>query len=195
MANATASAAILFGGVTPVLRVSDVVASRDYYVRALGFKVNFETEDFVSVSRGRCGLFLCQGDQGHAGSWVWVDGKDVDALMRNTRHRAQRSAILPRTIPGHWRCRSKTPTATSCDSGRTPVPANPMVNGSICTVADGKAGTRSNRAFHKYPGTVTESGIECINERMFFAYGLPGFALPCKLKRAATEELCAAEIY
>jgi hypothetical protein len=28
----------------------------------------------------RCGLFLCQGDQGHAGAWVWIDGTDVDAL-------------------------------------------------------------------------------------------------------------------
>jgi catechol 2,3-dioxygenase-like lactoylglutathione lyase family enzyme len=69
-----------FGGVTPVLRVRDAAASRDYYVRVLGFKVNFEAEDFVSVSRGRCGLFLCQGDQGNPGAWVWIDGQDVDTV-------------------------------------------------------------------------------------------------------------------
>ena len=80
MPNATKPTPLPFGGVTPVLRVSDVVASRDYYVQALGFKVNFETEDFISVSRGLCCLFLCQGDQGHAGSWVWIDGKDIDAV-------------------------------------------------------------------------------------------------------------------
>lgn len=71
---------LAFGGVTPVLCVRDAAASRDYYVRVLGFKVDFEVEDFVSVSRGRCALFLCQGDQGNPGSWVWIDGKDVDAL-------------------------------------------------------------------------------------------------------------------
>ena len=80
MPEATRPAPLRFGGVTPVLRVRDVAVSRDYYVQALGFQVNFENEDFVSVSRGSCGLFLCQGDQGHPGSWVWIDGMDVDAL-------------------------------------------------------------------------------------------------------------------
>jgi hypothetical protein len=62
MSDTTRAAPIPFGGVTPVLRVRDFAASRDYYVQALGFKVNFETEDIISVSRGRCCLFLCQGD-------------------------------------------------------------------------------------------------------------------------------------
>jgi catechol 2,3-dioxygenase-like lactoylglutathione lyase family enzyme len=80
MPETTRTAPLPFGGVTPVLRVRDVAASRDYYVQALGFKVNFETEDFVSISRGRCCLFLCEGDQGHPGTWVWIDGQDIDAL-------------------------------------------------------------------------------------------------------------------
>ena len=71
---------IAFGGVSPILRVGNVTDSIDYYVRALGFKIDFQTPGFVSVSRGRCGLFLCEGDQGHPGSWVWIDGKDVEAL-------------------------------------------------------------------------------------------------------------------
>jgi catechol 2,3-dioxygenase-like lactoylglutathione lyase family enzyme len=80
MSNLTAPAKLAFGGVTPVLRVSDVAASRDYYVKALGFQVNFEAEDFISVSRGRSTLFLCEGDQGNQGSWVWIDGKDVEVV-------------------------------------------------------------------------------------------------------------------
>ena len=72
--------AIVFGEVTPVLRVADVEASAGYYARALGFTVNFKTPGFASIGRGRCNIFLCEGDQGHAGSWVWIDGKDVDAL-------------------------------------------------------------------------------------------------------------------
>ena len=82
MPATTPAAPLPFGGVTPVLRVNDVAASRDYYVEALGFKVNFETEDFISVSRGRCCLFLCEGDQGHPGAWVWIDAVDVDAIYR-----------------------------------------------------------------------------------------------------------------
>ena len=76
---------IAFGGVTPVLRVADVAASIEYYTRALGFHVNFRFPDdnapfFASISRGRCGLFLSEGDQGHPGSWVWIDGVDVEKV-------------------------------------------------------------------------------------------------------------------
>ena len=83
--EAQAKGAIEFGGVTPVLRVSDVPASLDYYVRVLGFRIQFKFPDethpfFASVSRGHCGLFLSAGDQGHPGSWVWIDAKDVDAV-------------------------------------------------------------------------------------------------------------------
>ena len=87
MATTTVSArtAIEFGGVTPVLRVSNIAASIDYYTRVLGFKVNFQYPNqgeafFASISRGKCCLFLSLGDQGHPGSWVWIDGKDVDAV-------------------------------------------------------------------------------------------------------------------
>jgi len=77
----SASSAVTLEGVIPVLRVRDVRASRDYFVQALGFKVDFEYENYVvSVSRGRCGLFLCEGDQGNPGSWVWIGATDVDAL-------------------------------------------------------------------------------------------------------------------
>ncbi len=85
MSNLTAPAKLAFGGVTPVLRVRDVAASRDYYVKTLGFSVNWEAEDFISVSRGKCCLFLCEGDQGNPGSWVWIDGKDVDAVYEELK--------------------------------------------------------------------------------------------------------------
>lgn len=80
-----AKVAIEFGGVTPVLRVRDLAASLEYYTRVLGFKIKFVYPQsgeffFASISRGKCCLFLSVGDQGHPGSWVWIDGKDVDAL-------------------------------------------------------------------------------------------------------------------
>jgi len=80
MTESAAPTGLAFGGVIPVLRVQDAAASRDYYVQILGFRVDWQAEDFVSVSRGSCRLFLCEGDQGHAGSWVWIDGKDIDVL-------------------------------------------------------------------------------------------------------------------
>ena len=53
-----------FGGVNPIIRVKDVGVSKDYYTRALGFKVDFETPGFISVSRGKCCLFLLPGRSG-----------------------------------------------------------------------------------------------------------------------------------
>jgi catechol 2,3-dioxygenase-like lactoylglutathione lyase family enzyme len=72
-------------GVTPVLRVSNLAASIDYYTRVLGFQVNWGYPEegasfFASVSRGKCCLFLSVGDQGHFGTWVWIGSKDVEAL-------------------------------------------------------------------------------------------------------------------
>jgi hypothetical protein len=96
---------ISFGGATPVLRVSNA-ASRDDYVNALGFRVNFEFAGFfLSVSRGDGNLFLCQGDQGHRGAWVWIDGKDVDALYEEYKVSGARirhpHRLAGRRVAGH----------------------------------------------------------------------------------------------
>ena len=37
-----------FGGVTPIFRVEDLRASINYYVKALGFKVDFQFRDFFA---------------------------------------------------------------------------------------------------------------------------------------------------
>ena len=83
MPNSQASkkTSVNFEGVNPILRVRDVLASADYYVQRLGFKIDWQTPGFISVSRGRCHLFLCQGDQGHFGSWVWIGVEDAQALF------------------------------------------------------------------------------------------------------------------
>jgi catechol 2,3-dioxygenase-like lactoylglutathione lyase family enzyme len=73
--------AVAFEGVTPILRVRDIPSSLEYYVRALGFKVDWQGPYFASVTRGRCHIFLSQGDQGHSGGWVWIGVEDADALL------------------------------------------------------------------------------------------------------------------
>jgi catechol 2,3-dioxygenase-like lactoylglutathione lyase family enzyme len=74
-----------FGGVTPIFRVHDLRASLDYYVRVLGFKIDWEAGGFVSVSRGKCGIFLCEGDQGNPPAWAWVAVSDAAALHEELR--------------------------------------------------------------------------------------------------------------
>jgi catechol 2,3-dioxygenase-like lactoylglutathione lyase family enzyme len=85
----------VFGGVTPILRVASMEASLDYYTRRLGFNVDWKTSGFVSVSRGRCCIFLSQGDQGHFGAWVWIGVGDADALLQEYRGTGAKIRHLP----------------------------------------------------------------------------------------------------
>ena len=62
---------ITFGGATPILRVRDLAASVTYYTTVLGFQEDWQGPGlFASVSRDRCILFLCEGDQGNPGAWA-----------------------------------------------------------------------------------------------------------------------------
>jgi catechol 2,3-dioxygenase-like lactoylglutathione lyase family enzyme len=71
----------VFHAASPILPVSDLARSLDYYVRVLGFTLDWQDDTgSASVTRDACSLMLCQGDQGHAGTWVWVGVADVDAL-------------------------------------------------------------------------------------------------------------------
>lgn len=78
----------LFHAASPILPVSDLAKSLDYYVRVLGFAVYWQdATGMASVTRDGCALMLCQGDQGHAGTWVWVGVTDVDALHEDLKAR------------------------------------------------------------------------------------------------------------
>jgi catechol 2,3-dioxygenase-like lactoylglutathione lyase family enzyme len=74
-----------FEGVNPIFRVQDVSASIDYYVHKLGFKIDWQTPYFVSVSRGRCHIFLSEGDQGNPGAWIWIGVDDAGTLFDEYR--------------------------------------------------------------------------------------------------------------
>jgi catechol 2,3-dioxygenase-like lactoylglutathione lyase family enzyme len=97
-AQAQETGAIVFEGVQPILRVGDLNASLDYYVRVLGFTIDFH-EAIASVSRGRCALFLVQGDQGHPGTWVWVGVSDVESLYEEYRQKGARTRQAPTNFP------------------------------------------------------------------------------------------------
>jgi catechol 2,3-dioxygenase-like lactoylglutathione lyase family enzyme len=76
------NAGVGFEGVCPILRVQRVAASLAYYVERLGFKIDWQTPIFASVSRGKCHIFLSEGDQGHPGAWVWIGVEDARALYK-----------------------------------------------------------------------------------------------------------------
>lgn len=72
-----------FGSIVPILNVKNVPASMRYYVDKLGFEVAWDWGDpptFACVRRDAVRIFLCQGAQGHSGTWMSLFVADVDAL-------------------------------------------------------------------------------------------------------------------
>jgi catechol 2,3-dioxygenase-like lactoylglutathione lyase family enzyme len=65
----------------PILSVSSMARSLDYYVGTLGFaNAEWGGDDFTCVSRDGASIYLSEGDQGQPGTWVWVGVDDVERL-------------------------------------------------------------------------------------------------------------------
>jgi len=80
----------------PILNVQNLAASVDYYMKALGFQVDWVDPGIIAgVSRGACSLLLVQGDQGHPGTWVWIGVGDADLLYDEVRARGARVRLPP----------------------------------------------------------------------------------------------------
>ncbi|MCW8133798.1 MAG: VOC family protein [Planctomycetota bacterium] len=81
----------------PILRVKDLKASVAYYLERLGFKVDWEVPgEMASVSRDRGAVMLCQGAQGHPGTWVWVGVEDAGRLHEEFAARGAKILFAPR---------------------------------------------------------------------------------------------------
>ena len=78
--NAPAATHASLGGVVPILRVAHLETSIAYYTTQLGFEVQWRSDAVASVRRDRTSVMLCEGDQGHAGTWLWIAASDVDTL-------------------------------------------------------------------------------------------------------------------
>jgi catechol 2,3-dioxygenase-like lactoylglutathione lyase family enzyme len=85
-----------FGNPNPILLVVSLPAAIEYYVNVLGFRFNWKHGDFfASVCRDRCNIFLSEGDQGHAGTWVWIGVNDVTVLETEFRARGAKIRHSP----------------------------------------------------------------------------------------------------
>jgi catechol 2,3-dioxygenase-like lactoylglutathione lyase family enzyme len=120
MSQTEAAATTIFEGTTPILRVQNVAASIDYYVQKLGFRLNWQTFGFACVSRGRCNIFLSEGDQGHPGGWVWVGVSDAAALLEEYRRTGAKIRHLPTNYSWAYEMQVEDPDGNILRCGSEP---------------------------------------------------------------------------
>jgi len=89
-----------FEGSQPILRAENMQASVRFYVDLLGFKnAPWGSDDFTSVNRDRAGIYLCRGDQGRGGAWVWVGVEDAEKLHEELKARGVTIRMPPTNFP------------------------------------------------------------------------------------------------
>lgn len=73
-------------GITPILNVTDLAASFEWFAKA-GWVKCWDWQDpgddsasFGAVGSGECEIFLCREAQGGRGTWMTVWVEDVDAI-------------------------------------------------------------------------------------------------------------------
>jgi uncharacterized glyoxalase superfamily protein PhnB len=100
----------MFEGITPILRAHSLPASIDYYVGTLGFKVDWHQPNVMaSVSRDRCSIMICEGDQGHPGTWMWIGVEDVEALFEEYTGKGARIRHPPTNYPWAYEMQVEDP--------------------------------------------------------------------------------------
>jgi catechol 2,3-dioxygenase-like lactoylglutathione lyase family enzyme len=91
---------VRFEGSQPILRVENMQTALRFYVDLLGFEnAQWGTEDFTSISRDRAAVYLCRGDQGRGGAWVWIGVEDAKKLYDELQARGVKTCDGPTNYP------------------------------------------------------------------------------------------------
>ena len=111
----------IFDPATPIFCVASVRTSIEYYVNALGFKVDWQGgPGFASVSRGRCHIFLCEEDQGHPGAWTWIGVTNTDSLAKEYREKGAKIRHPPTNYPWAYEMQVEDPDGNVLRFGAEP---------------------------------------------------------------------------
>lgn len=118
-----------FECVVPILRVESLATSVDYYVRVLGFKVDWSAPGVMeSVSRGRAALMLSEGGQGKPGTWVWIGVSDAAALHEEYRAKGAAIRLPPTNYSWALEMQVKDPDGHVLRFGSEPLSDRPIVD-------------------------------------------------------------------
>jgi catechol 2,3-dioxygenase-like lactoylglutathione lyase family enzyme len=99
--TAAAPVQVQLEGIQPILRVENMEASLRFYSGVLGFKnAQWGTDDFTSINHpGGGAIYLCRGDQGLGGAWLWIGVDDVGKLHDELKARGIGIRLEPTNYP------------------------------------------------------------------------------------------------
>ena len=115
--------------VIPILRVARLDASVAYYVDRLGFRVDWQEPGVMaSVSRDGRAIMLCEGAQGHPGTWVWIGVDDAAALHAELTAKGAAIRMGPANFPWALEMHVTDPDGHVLRFGSEPLADRPLVD-------------------------------------------------------------------
>ena len=116
----------------PILCVADMAVSVRYYVAVLGFRnAAWGGDLFTCVTRDTASIYLCQGGQGHPGTWVWIGVEDVAALHEEYESSGARILRAPQNYPWAYEMHVEDPDGHVLRFGSEPLTDVPFANASF----------------------------------------------------------------
>ena len=111
--------------IIPILRVNSLAASIRYYTNVLGFKVDWGGGDesiMASVSRDGRAIMLCQGEQGQAGTWIWIGVENIEPLFAEYRAKGAKFREQPTNYSWAYEMKIEDPDGHVLRFGSEPKP-------------------------------------------------------------------------
>jgi predicted enzyme related to lactoylglutathione lyase len=89
-----------YEAIAPILRVEDMSRARHFYVNMLGFQeAPWGTDDFTFMNSGNSGIYVCRGDQGRGGAWIWIGTDNARLLHDELLSRGVKILMPPTNFP------------------------------------------------------------------------------------------------
>ena len=117
-------------GIDAILRISDMVRSRNFYVGKLGFnEAQWGNNDFTYFSKDGSGIYVCRGAQGCPGTWVWIgfDG-NIFALHQELKDRGVRIKMEPTNFSWAFEMQVEDPDGHVLRFGTSPDRTMPFLD-------------------------------------------------------------------
>ena len=78
-------------------------------------------EDFTSICRDGAAVYLCRGDQGRGGAWIWIGVEDAQELYEDLESRGVKIRERPTNYPYALEFRVEDPDGNVIRFGSEPL--------------------------------------------------------------------------